>query len=287
MAHDNPFADPSAIDGHQTKVEIELAFQENMSKQQSPTHLGAKALKHAVVQQAEKLNRHRESATGHEAIDDAFDITRELFPNISRPHRTEFAEKGVDFDQLANKFDDMRDNGLDPVVIIVPNNTTPAFWMKLYEEKLKANDEIPSNPFENDYLPLHINRVVAENWSKFDDLPEFGITGFVSSNFKMQGNQKNVVWNICVVQGTNQANLSQSKGSEITIPEYLTLQASNILTGKNPVDSINNSFTRLDGSFNTQNTNCVPIGRWMPSGSVDIDFTADAEYLGRREVKEA
>ncbi|HUC96113.1 MAG TPA: hypothetical protein VMR16_00395, partial [Candidatus Saccharimonadales bacterium] len=239
----------------------------------------------------------------------AFEGTEQLFARISltTPTPEEFVSVGVDFVSLGEKFERMKSEDLEPILVITPNlpltdggpiRISSQDWVSLYSA-MTRDTTIPNNPLniQNDSEGLWINsdvRVSANDLLKQEEERVLYANDIHMVSHGASFKPGDVYWTVALLpttdnpQGLNtpradyEAVDDPKKSKLSTISQYLTLQAIRIQSGQSPVDT--DTYSWLHGTFNggTQ----APYGDWSSGNGLVYVYWDDVgnqdDYMGVR-----
>jgi hypothetical protein len=187
--------------------------------------------------------------------------TEQLFGRIglTAPTPAELQASGVDFDALGAAHEQMERDGLEPQLVLAPS-LGASEWEGLYSH-LEADGSVNgSGRIKNG--GLYINADVRAAWSEFGIVPD-SVPVTMRRDTSGECN-----WTLRCVPGTNrptETNVAHNDSrypDKPTVHEYLSLQASLLQNGEDPID--NSTWTWLDGTFESGSQ--APFGHWSPDG---------------------
>lgn len=264
-----------------TLAEVERMHETALSRQ-SPEALAAAGADLGALAAAEAL-RNRQSGKAdlppgdgldtiaspdtRQSFETAFDTTSAVYDHISLtvPSPEQLAESGVDFARLSSEYERMTDEGLQPEIVIAPQNLSLDNAKALYSA-LRQNSAIPNNPLkrQDDGDGLWVSDDVASVWNALvsDEANQPQLPDGTKPPFYLDGLRH--AWMIRLIPGTDRptdTNVDHTTNDAVhpTIAEYLTLQATRIQSGETPVDS--NTYTWLNGTF--EDNGLAPDGLWF------------------------
>ena len=170
--------------------------------------------------------------------------------NVDLPDIEQFTENAVDFENLARKYEDMEAENLEPMVVITPYELELDTWRKLYDELSKDTLTQAEN------AGLEIADAAANQWDRLgmltfiEHLPVTCLPG-------QTNNAGTPRWTIRIIPGTDAPQATGIMHKDLmksritTLPEYLTMQATRIGSGDQPIDR--ESYTWINGSLNNGN----------------------------------
>jgi len=205
-----------------------------------------------------------ENPAVRDSFEQTWDQAEQLFERISLvpPDPEQFETAGVDFARLANEYERMKDEGLEPEIVIAPQNLSLEDAKRLYAH-LTDDTAIPNNPLkqQSDGNGLWVNDDVAAAWNTLVSTAPRDTDGIEPPHHLDNGGY---AWTIRLIPGTDKptdTNVDHATNDAVhpTMSEYLTLQATRIQTGRPPVDG--STYTWLNGTFGDGNGQ-APRGRW-------------------------
>ena len=259
----------------------------------SGADLGALALSDALRnQQSGKLDHLRRgeleeiaSPETRASFEQAFTSSERLVgylgdPTINAPTPEDMVERGADISYLADAFEHMKTEGLDPHIVLTPHGLGAERWRKIAAE-MTADASIPNNPLQarDDGHGLWISAEAEANWYAFDKAPAATTNpahpGSLPTFETIAANGDTISWTIRIIPGTSRPDhlglsYKDAKAQDIahqTVPEMLTDKLTTIMVGKEPSDTI------VDGSYYYSWCDngdpagaAAPCGRWNPGG---------------------
>jgi len=219
-----------------------------------------------------------------QAFETAFDTSQQVFDYISMtvPSPEQFHEAGVDFARIADEYEHMENEGLEPQLVVAPHHGSLDTWQDLYT----SLTEDPATPLkkQSDGNGLWVSDDVANAWADLDKLPDDIPLPVVTMDDYSK--YMDVSWTLRIIPGTNKptnTNVDHDTNNAVhpTIAEYLTMQAARFQNAEQPVDG--DSWTWLNGTFGSGR---APCGRWGSGrGQVYVlwdDVGNRADGLGSR-----
>lgn len=223
-------------------------------------------------------------------FENAFHDTAVLFERVGErvPQPEDFESIGVDFSELAKKYEDMKDKWLDPQVVIAPHMDSFFVWLNLYDDLIVDEHLKWGTARREGETSLALPAAILNGWGELYDayrsipqLPKF--RGEAENSTTVPNNL--IDWSVRLipaVRDMNHADRDYSAGGGVypTVPEYLTLQALRIQDDKLPIDGAETVW--LDGFANS---NIAPIGyfqygqRKICLDTVGKSYSSDARTI--------
>ncbi len=215
------------------------------------------------------------------AFEGGFKGAEQLFERVALqpPTAEQFAEVGVDFAALAQSYERMEHEGLEPAVVVSPSlpltseDSGDTTWRTMYDE-LTADTTIPNNPLKarSDGNGFWLDDGIASDAQRL--LQQERERTIHSSDIHYVETETGL-WTIALLPSTN---APQELGTphtnheppghgdpEIdkhqTISQYLTLQATKIQAGRPPIDV--GTYSWLQGT--SEDGVLAPYGIWIAS----------------------
>jgi hypothetical protein len=183
---------------------------------------------------------------------------------LATPSAEQLAESGVDFAALGAAHEQMERDGLEPRLVLAPS-IRPDEWQQIYGVLEAGN--VSGGRIKNG--GLWINDDIKAAWHDLSQVPETVPATVVPDN---EGYR--TAWTLRVIPGTNrptETNITHNDPSypdKPTVHEYLSLQASLLQNGEDPIDD--STYTWLNGTF--ADGSRAPFGFWDPGdGRVGLD----------------
>ncbi len=202
----------------------------------------------------------------HPEFKHTFASTEKLFARIglTPPTAEELTGSGIDLSHLADVYETMQANSLEPRIVLSPTTLSIDQAKDLFND-LTSDKTIPNNPLQQreDGNGLFINPDVTKHWS------ELTSPDLLPNDLPIHTSADGTSWSIRIIPGTpepthtNIAHNNPAYPDKPTITEYLSLQANLIQEGQQPIDA--GFYTWLQGTFG-DNGSFAPLGRW---GSYD------------------
>lgn len=197
-------------------------------------------------------------ATRH-SFETAYDAHVQFFNyiGISMPDSDQFTESGIDFAHLANEYERMENEGLEPQVVMALQGLGANSWKSLYVEL--QNDSAVNHDGRIKNGGLYLDSRIAENWNKFDQIPD-AVPSVLYDG--VGAHTTRAGWTIRLIPGTEgptntDVNHNANDAIHPTIAEYLSLQAVRLQAEQPPIDP--NTLTWLNGTFDNGR---APGGFW-------------------------
>lgn len=195
-----------------------------------------------------------ESFEIYNCFEKAFADAEKLFARnkLEVPEPDEFARAGVNFRELAKKYQDMMDANQQPQIVIAPAHGVLNLWMDLYfdlaHDATLANNMLNKNNYSS---ALVVDNTIANNWSLIDTTPLSRQSNPIVAVDRPSDNLlMDVPWTIRLISANLDPDVDLSytdTQNKPTVAEYLTLQATLIQNGQRPVDDY--TMTWLDGTI--------------------------------------
>lgn len=284
----NPFEFPEDIDNGRDFDKLSEILKENKAKNKQAA-VGKLDLNAAIDHALENLLDDEPVGSfdriPNRELQDLIDLelqgTHRLVQRIGQvaPYIDEMEKAGVNFLRLAQIYETMKTNKMEPRFVFAPSYGKPAYWYSIYEKLTDAGSRLQNNPLKPDRKGMYLNGRVKVNWHNLDRVPKN--TPFL--HVKKENNFVPAVdWTARVVATSDEIEGSvnlphNSNVNYMTIPEYLTLQGTNIQRGEEPIDGgLSKSWLNGEIQLNTDSvqvfTTAAPYGVFDPMGHVHISY---------------
>ena len=270
MQNNNPFSNPELL---HPDLAADIATVEAWQAEHDPSAqvaaTGIASVVHAAVKEHATANP-LEAMSPDASTSFAETLTRseQLFArlNLTLPSPDQLVASGVDFAALGTAHERMSTEGLEPRFVLAPSLNT-GDWQQLYAE-LEADQSVNQDGRIKSG-GLYIDDTVSSAWDTLSDVPD---SVPVTLNSAAEGSCN---WTLRLIPGTNrptETNIAHNDPNypdKPTVHEYLTLQASLLQAGEDPIDD--STWTWLNGMF--ENDSQAPVGRWNPDdGRVGLSY---------------
>ena len=242
----------------------------------------ADILKHSVKNEAERSIIEGFDAIANpdtrEAFGNTFNLEETLFERVGLtvPHAEVFTEAGVDFVELAAKYEKMLNDGLEPAVVIAPYHGSLDTWKNLYNALAKDSSSTITQRHSNN--GIMVDGGVESQWTRLDSLPINAYPTAVTNGYS-----HDIPWTIRVIpcsEAPSKFNINYRADNALhpSIAEYLTLQATRAQSGKKLIDT--RSYTWLKGIIPVAGANFALYGNSVESsGTINIGYIDEDEEL--------
>lgn len=266
----------------QTAIHVAEAYERNRARDRAAGEplvgeLSVRSLADVVKSATTEAEDQRSNSLGgldqilnldvRQAFEDSFVVTEQLFDrvNLVAPTIEQCVDAGVDLEVLANAYECLQTEGLEPAIVLAPNLRMDE-WRQLY---LRLADDPVTN--SDSFLlgsGFYVNLDVARKWDSLATSPSDTSTILIPSARSRAGEA--LSWSLRLIPATPRptiANIAHdhNQANHPTICEYLTLQATRFQNHQEPIDQ-HEHRTWLSG--------VVTDGLWAPVGNYTSNHVA-------------
>lgn len=176
-------------------------------------------------------------------FESAFRDTARLFDRIGEgiPRPEDFESIGVDFGELAKKYELMQQYGREPQIVIAPHRESFAVWVDLYDALMKDDGLKWSYARDDNELSIYIGDGVLKAWKDLN--MAYDANPYLPTlRTEAAGTMKDewVGWSVRLIPTAKKPDgltdgYDADGGVHPTVTEYLTLQALRIQSNQKPI----------------------------------------------------
>lgn len=241
-----------------------------LAPETTPSVLGALA-----ADAAKGISGHEKSRTN--ALAECIEAATTLFARIGLevPKQEELEAIGMEIDGLYEYFNELERDNMEPTMLLVPYLPYRGYysWESVYKTLIE-DKSIPNNPLKdtNDYCGIAAENITTY-WDELHTVDQQTLRGLRAHSYLKGNDRTPIEWQLCVLPATNEpedaVNALRSRDDMPTVSAYITLQATRIQAGKEPVDV--DCFTQLAGTVD-HGLNIV-CGSWTKLSDGQVLFT--------------